>query len=182
MSALPPFATLAFRGFRANPPVMVNTDALFRIGDAADEAGNFALARQSFERGAALGDVECLCRLAYLFDVGRGVDVDKAMAMRCYQRAWRRSRDGVAAVNIAILYRERSNLRSMFRWWQRAAERGDGSARLEMAKCYRQGHGVRRDLQAALRCLSAAISSNDIYEEDREEAQHLLDTLRPRIV
>ena len=63
---------------------MVNTEALFRIGDAAQDEGNFALARQSFERGAALGDAECLCRLAYMFDIGRGVDTDKAAAMRFY--------------------------------------------------------------------------------------------------
>jgi hypothetical protein len=67
---------------------MVNTDALFRIGDAAEDEGNFTLARQSFERGSALGDTTCLCRLARMFDLGLGVGTDKLMAMRLYQRAW----------------------------------------------------------------------------------------------
>jgi len=80
---------------------MINTEALFRIGDAAEEAGDYERALQSFEKGAALGDVSCLTRLAYLFDVGIGVAIDKAFAMRCYQRAWRRGRCYIAANNIA---------------------------------------------------------------------------------
>lgn len=160
---------------------MVDTEALFRIGDAAQEAGNFEHARQTFERGAALGDAECLCRLAYMFDVGSGVEADKAEAMRLYQRAWRRG-STTAGMNIAILYRERQNSRAMFRWWKRVAETGDGSAQFEMAKCYLSGSGVRRDAQAALRCLAAAVQSPYIAEEEREEAHDLLDTLRPRQV
>lgn len=160
---------------------MVNTEALFRIGDAAQEEGNFALARQSFERGAALGDANCLSRLAYMFDVGSGVKTDKAAAMRFYQRAWRLG-STTAGMNIAILYRERRNSRAMFRWWKRVAETDDGSAQLEMAKCYLCGTGVRQDEQAALRCLAAASLSRYITEEEREEAETLLDTLRPREV
>jgi TPR repeat protein len=158
---------------------MVNTEALFRIGDAAEGKGDFALARLSFERGAALGDADCLCRLAYLFDVGSGVEMDKAEAMRLYRRAWRRG-NATAGNNIAILYRERRSFRAMFRWWKRLARSGDGSALLEMAKCYLTGTGVRQDAQAALRHLSPAIRSQHIFEDDREEAQGLLGSLRPR--
>jgi len=160
---------------------MVNTEALFRVGDAAEEAGNYTLARQSFERGAALGDAECLFRLAYMFDIGSGVETDKAMAMRLYQRAWRRG-STTAGMNIAILYRERQASRAMFQWWRRVADTGDGSAQLEMAKCYLGGTGVKQDPQAALRCLAVAVRSTFISEEEREEAERLLGTLRPRQV
>jgi len=160
---------------------MVSTEALFRIGDAAEEAGDFLLARQSFERGAALGDVVCICRLAYLFDVGRGVEVDKVAAMRLYRTAWRHSRDTVAATNIAILYREQAKFPAMFRWWARAANAGDGGALLNMAKCYLEGSGVRKDAQAALRCLSAAVASQFICDEERETAKELLEAMRPRL-
>jgi len=160
---------------------MVNTEALFRIGDAAEEAGNYTLARQSFERGAALGDADCLSRLAHMFDVGSGVAIDKSAAMRLYRHAWRRG-STVAGMNIAILYRERQDSRAMFQWWKRVAETGDGSAQFEMAKCYLSGTGVKQDLQTALRCFAAAIRSTYITEHEREEAQALLDTLRPRQV
>ncbi|WP_093019206.1 tetratricopeptide repeat protein [Sphingobium sp. YR768] len=160
--------------------LMVDTSALFRIGDAAEEAGNFAHARKAFERGAALGDADCLCRLAYLFDTGTGVEADKAKAMRLYQRAWRQERNITAGSNIAILYRERKDWRTMFRWFQRVAETGDGSSQLDMAKCYLRGRGVKRDLQAALRCLAAAESSIFISEYERGLARRLLWKLRIR--
>jgi TPR repeat protein len=161
---------------------MVSTDALFRIADAAEEAGNYDLARKSFERGASLGDSMCLCRLAYLFDTGIGVEADKRLAMRFYQQAWRMDRNAVAGGNIAVLYREQTNWRQSFRWWQRVAELGDGSAQLESAKCYLRGRGVKRDLQAALRCLAAAEASIYITEYERELARRLLRKLLPQRV
>lgn len=161
---------------------MLSTDVLFRIAHEAEEAGDYVFARNSFERGATLGDSMCLCRLAYLFDIGRGVEVDKAKAMRLYRRAWRIDKNVVAGGNIAILYREAKNWRQTFRWWQRVADLGDGSAKLEMAKCYLRGQGVRHDPLAALRCLSAAQSSFYISEYERELAQLLLRRLGPKIV
>jgi len=161
---------------------MVNTYALFQIGDAAEEAGDFARAHSAFERGAALGDVACLSRLAYLFDTGKGVEIDKAVAMRLYQRAWRNEHGTVAGSNIAILYRERKQWQQMFRWWQRVAATGDGSAQLEMAKCYLRGRGVKRDIQAALRCLASAEGSVYISEYERDLAGRLRRKLRPRAV
>ncbi|AMB48393.1 SEL1-like repeat protein [Methylobacterium sp. AMS5] len=161
---------------------MIDTSALFRIGDAAEEAGNLAHALKAFERGAALGNVECLCRLAYLFDTGTGVEADKATAMRLYQRAWRKERNVVAGLNIAILYRERKDWRTMFRWFQRVSNTGDGSSQLDMAKCYLRGRGVQRDVQAAVRCLAAAESSVFISEYERELARRLLRKLRIRSV
>ncbi|MDP9421789.1 MAG: sel1 repeat family protein [Pseudomonadota bacterium] len=158
---------------------MINTDALLNIAHDAGEEGNFDLARQCYERGAALGDAECLHALGYMYDVGEGVSQDKAIAMKLYRRAWRRG-SHAAASNIAILYREQGKLAYMFRWFQRVAIAGDGSAQFELAKCYLEGTGVRENPQAALRCLAAAIQSSFITEHEREEAQALLGTLRPR--
>jgi uncharacterized protein len=161
---------------------MVSTDALFRIADAAEEGGNFELARQSFERGAALGDASCIMRLAYMYDVGGlGVEIDKVRAMQLYRRAWRQGCPG-CATNIAILYREQGNHRAMFQWFKREADAGCGDAQLDLAKCYLNGTGVRKSAQAALRCFAAAIGSENVTEASREEAQAILETLRPSIV
>jgi uncharacterized protein len=162
--------------------MMVDTSVLFQIGDAAEEAENFSHARAAFERGAALGDVDCLFRLAYLFDTGAGVEVDKPMAMKLYRRAWRIERNASAGSNIAILYREQRKWQSTFRWWKRVAATGDGSAQLEMAKCYLRGRGVKLDPQAALRCLAAAEASAYISEYERDLARRLLRKLRLRRV
>lgn len=160
---------------------MVSTDALFRIADAAEEAGNYELARQSFERAASLGCAECLTRLAYMFDVGLGVEVDKSHAMQLYKQAWRRGSQA-AANNIAILYREQHQHRLMFQWFLRAAKAGDDDALVELAKCYRDGVGVRRSGQDALRCLALAMSSDCITQASLEDAQALMEGMRPRTV
>jgi len=163
---------------------MVNTDALLHIADAAEEAGNYDLARRSLERGAALGDAGCMMGLAYIHDVGGlGAKEDKHRAMRLYRSAWRKGWSG-AANNIAVLYRERGNHRAMFQWFKRAADAGDGGAHLDLAKCYLAGTGVRKDVQAALRCLATAIDTDleSITEAEREEAQALMKTLRLRVV
>jgi len=173
---------LAQRRGHGRTHFMVDTDALFRIGDAAEEAGDFGLALRSFERGAALGSPECLTRLAYLYDVGVGVEVDKDLAMALYQRAWRRNGSVVAAQNIAILYHEVGRYREMFRWYQRAARNGDGSAQLDLAKCYLDGLGVRKDIQLAVRALAIAEGSIYITEYERDEALALVEMLKPRLI
>lgn len=161
---------------------MIDTDVLFRIADAAQDKGDFDFARQLFERGVSLGSTACLNRLAHIHDVGLGVEADKQLAMRLYQRAWRRTRSTVASNNIAILYRERGDYRAMFKWFRRAADNGDGSASLEMAKCHLDGLGTPRDPVAALQCLAAAIRSDYISEDEQEEAAELMSALAPRSV
>ena len=159
---------------------MADTDALLRIAFAAAEEGDFERARVCYERGAELGDGMCFQALGYMYDVGEGVAVDKVMALKLYRAAWRRG-DHAAAFNIAIIYRKRGQMRTMFRWFERVARAGDGSAQLEMAKCYLRGIGVRKDIQAALRCLAVARTSDYISEHERDEAQTLLRALRPRL-
>ncbi len=160
--------------------IVIDTDLLFRIADTAEEEGNFDVARLSFERGATLGSVECLIRLAYIFEAGLGVEIDKSRAMALYQRAWRLGKSGVAANNIAILYKEVGNHRSMFRWFLRAAQTGDGCAQLDLAKCYLNGVGVKANPQAALACLQAALRSPFISENEKDEAEIMLDAFAIR--
>lgn len=160
---------------------MPNTDALLRIANAASENGNIDLARQCYEQGAALGDAECLQSLAYVYDVGEGVAEDKSFAMTLYRKAWRRG-SHAAAFNIAIVFREQRRFRTMFQWFARVATAGDGSAQLEMAKCYLTGSGVRKNPQAAQRCLAIAAGSDYISEYEREEAQAMLASVAPQLV
>lgn len=161
---------------------MIETEALFRIGDTAEDEGDYALALRSFARGDALGCPGCASRLAHMHDCGTGTPVDKPLAMRIYRRLWRTHRSTVAALNLAILYRDWNRPRTMFRWFERAAGEGDGSAQLDLAKCYLDGLGVRRDAQAAIRLLAQAARSDYISEDEREQAEALIACLGPRAV
>lgn len=161
---------------------MIETEVLARLADEAEESGELDRARDLFERGAALGDTVCLTRLALIYDVGLGVTPDKPRAMSLYRRAWRLDRSTVAASNIAFLYREQSRYRPMFQWLERAAAAGDGDSLLAVAKCYLDGSGVRRNVQAGVRALAAAKASEFITEAGREEARALLGTLAPKAI
>lgn len=161
---------------------MISTEALFVIAHAAQAAGDHARALRSFERGAALGDIACLLRLGWMYDAGIGVEADKDFAMRCYQRAWRSDPSQAAANCIARLYCETGNFRAMFRWFERAAAQGDDGAKVDMAKCYLAGVGVRPSLGGAMKCLASAVSGSNICQAEREEAEALLAQLRPRLV
>ena len=176
----PPIADIGTQPLSSYPAVMADTYALFQIADTAEEAGNYDLARKSFERAASLGNADCLSRLARMYDIGLGVKVDKSEAMRLYKQAWRRG-SFVAPNNIAILYREQGKHRLMFQWFKRAVDWHDGDA-MEIAKCYLHGRGVRRSSQEALRALALAVNSHCITEAGRENAQAMLATMRPRPV
>jgi TPR repeat protein len=155
---------------------------LFREGDRAEDAGDFVLALKCFAEAAGDGDVLSLVRLALLYDLGKGVPADKDRAMSLYQRAWRRERNAAAATNIAVLYRERGDLRAMFRWYHRVAMVGDSDGMFEVAKCYRYGSGVRRSDKAAVRWLARALASDALTEHYRERAEAMMLEYRPRTV
>lgn len=155
---------------------------LFHRGDAAEDAGEYAVALTCFQRGAAMGDGLCWTRLGLLHDLGHGVPVDKAEAMRCYRKAWRCERDPAAAHNIAILYRDRGNRRAMFQWWLRAADAGDGDACLEVSRCYGEGRGVRRSPGLQVRYLARCLAADNVTDDSLEVAEAELAENRPRLV
>lgn len=156
---------------------MADLDVLYLIGDAAEDRGDFPAARRAFERGAALGHEWSVSRLAMMFDLGLGVDVDKRRAMRLYLRTWRMGSD-VAGNNLAILYREKGNARGERRWFERAAERGDDGARIDLAKLYLKA--VPPAPETALRLLAEA-KAGVLSEAEAEEADALIANLRPRL-
>ncbi|AYV46321.1 hypothetical protein CFHF_15585 [Caulobacter flavus] len=160
---------------------MIETEALLHIAFEAEEAGDYARAREGYARCADLGDVTGLTNLAYMHDTGLGAPPDKDEAMRLYRRAWRRATCTVSANNIAILYRERGDHRAMVRWFARGAAAGDDSACLQLAKCYLEGVGVRRSVEAAVRCLARVLASDTVYEDDIDQAEALMEPFRPRL-
>jgi TPR repeat protein len=144
----------------------------FIEGDRAEESGNFPLARQWFERGVELGEVDCLTRLARMYDLGIGVIADGVVSIRLYKRAWRLG-STLAASNIATIYRDRGRPRLAAQWFRRVAEARDSSGHLELAKLYLTGLGGKRSTSLALRHLAACSGSANLTEGEREEAEAL---------
>lgn len=158
---------------------MADTDLLLRMASDALDLGDFLRARELYTRGAHLGDALCWHSLGYMHDTGEGGDIDTAAALRLYRRAFRM---GVAASanNIAIIYRDQGNRRAMFRWFSRAAEHGDIDAHLQLARCYRDGLGVRRSISEMIRWARMALRDEYATDEERTEIEEMLRQQGPR--
>ncbi|MFT3734197.1 MAG: tetratricopeptide repeat protein [Rhodocyclaceae bacterium] len=152
---------------------MATPDNLEEQAHDAWDSNQAARAFQLFSQAANAGQENSMLNLGYFYDEGLGTRQDKDKAMYWYKRAYRKG-SAAAASNIAILYRERSNLRLMFQWFKKSAELGDGDSAVELAKLYLEGTGVRRSKADAVRWLAAATSALFISEAGREEALMLL--------
>lgn len=142
----------------------------------AREAGDHKRMLRLLREGAAQLDLGCLFDLAYAWDVGLGLKVDKAEALRLYKWVYRRESPlrASAANNIAVLYEERGRHRLARQWRERAAACGDGDACVELAKHHLEGRGARRSPAIAKRYLKQALRSSSITQSGEEEAASLL--------
>jgi len=94
-----------------------------------------------------------------------------------YIRKWRPIAvrgDSVAMSNVAAAYRILENFRLAARWYERAAERGDGDAMTDWGYCLQNGVGVRKDERSAERAYRSAIAGKWITDFSREEAMYFL--------
>lgn len=99
---------------------------------------------------------------------------------RRYIRKWRAKvarGDESGMSNIAAGYRILENFRLAARWYQRAAEHGNGDAMVDWGYCLQHGIGTPTDHQAAEQTYRAAIASTWITEYAREEAMYHLAVL-----
>lgn len=99
---------------------------------------------------------------------------------RRYIREWRAKAargDCSAMSNVAAAYRILENFRLAARWYERAAEHGDGDALTEWGYCLQHGLGTRKDEMAASRAYRAAIAAEWITAYAREEAMYHLAVL-----
>ena len=142
------------------------------FGEAADR-GDPQRAFRRLLREVAAGDDDAMLNLGYCYDTGVGTKPNPAKAMLWYRRAYRKGSSS-AAINIATVYRDQGKTRLAFAWYLRAVLLRDGSAMLEVAKCYLHGWGVRKDLGNAAKFAQRALASEFICEADEEEAAEIL--------
>ncbi len=134
---------------------------------------NPAYSVRLFRRAAESGDSSAAGALGYAYDVGQGIRRNKALALKWYHRAFRIGDGGFWASSIAMVYRDRGNLRRAHQWTLRATNMGDGDAAVTAGYGYLYGIGVRRDLASARRMFRRAIRG-DTSAYGREEALYQL--------
>ena len=149
--------------------------ALFGQADALWDAGKPHAARRLFRRGAEAGDPSAQLMFGYFLDVGLGGAVDKAEAMRWYQRAYKQGVTSAAANNIAILYREQGRARLAERWFKHASAGDPLDSAMELGKLYRD---FLREPAKARACFQRVARSRRALPEERDEARALIRAMR----
>lgn len=131
---------LAFLLVAASPA----TDEARRLMDRGDEDGAFAL----IERNAGAGDADAVDYLAWFYDTGRHVGVDKPRAARLYREAAERGqRHAQWRLGVMLDMGEgvAEDPDEAFRWISRSAAQGSPEGNASMGVMYANGRGVARD-------------------------------------
>lgn len=160
---------------------MVNSNnkdiELFLVdAERLEEVGNYKMAAHALRRGAAEGNILCQINLGNYYAAGTGVRKNLKKAAYWYRKAYQNgSRFG--AFNLAIDKRDLGDFRSAEGWFRKAVAMRDGSAHLELAKMY---IARNRNTRVAAELLRRAtkMSADDVSEEEKAEAEALLEEIR----
>jgi TPR repeat protein len=142
----------------------------------ADEkwnAGELRSAFRLFLAAAKLGDMIGQLNLGYFYDVGIGVKRNRNAARRWYLRSYRKGHASGAS-NIGTIYRDEEDTKRALIWFERAVERGDIDANLEIAKIYLRDKEQADKALPHLRCVVKAKAGTEVCVAFFEEAQRLL--------
>ena len=125
-------------------------------------SGQFAEARQLWERRAEAGDLDAQLSLGLMLDMGKGTAPDPAAAYQWYRRA---AEAGLpqAQFNVGVMHDSGDGVprdaASAALWYGRAAAHGERRAQFNLAQLYDTGHGVPRNLDQAEVWYAAAAAS-----------------------
>jgi TPR repeat protein len=148
-----------------------------RLVDAEhfEEAGNYRMAARALQRGAAEGNTSCQLNLGNYYTAGKGVKKNIQRAAHWYKKAYENG-DRSGAFNLAVAKRDQGNVRWAEFWFKKAVAMRDGSAHIDLAKMY-----ISRDQNtkaaAALLRRALKLSADDVSEEEKAEAEALLETI-----
>lgn len=157
-------------------------DALYARADALEDRGEYRKAFALFLRGARAGAANCAGRVANSYAAGCGVRRNIAESLRWDRTALRRGHR-LSLTNIALTYASIGKWRLARRWWERAVADGYLDAAIDLAFCFLEGRGVRRDPVRAHELLRTVIRGKPpflVSIADQEEAKALLGVLAAR--
>ncbi len=137
---------------------------MVQTGDASAAGGDYAKARQWFEKAAAKGDAGAMSRLGDLYLKGNGVPQDYTVARSWYEQA--AAKDFREAMDrLGELYYQGLGVPRDFgmakQWYEKSAKRNFPLAFIHMARLYRFGNGVAQDCDVARDWYEEAAAAND---------------------
>jgi TPR repeat protein len=123
------------------------------------------------ELASRAGNANAQNLLGYCFDCGVGAPKDVQRAVKLYLQSYRGG-NGMAAANLATIFRMRGNLAGERRWLRRAFELGDFDAGLDLVRTLLAGRSRRSSIEEEGRRVLAVIRRHGNAHE-KEEARLL---------
>lgn len=140
-------------------------EAIRALGDAyftPSEAGfrgvvvkSTKKAAKIYKRAVELGEVNAMSALAWLYETGDGVKLNRNKAIQLYRMAADRG-NATACLSLGNLLRMDEKLVEAFQYAMRAAAQGQTDAETTVGMAYGAGEGVEENLTEADRWLSRA--------------------------
>lgn len=123
------------------------------IFDIRGRVKNFKEAFPRLKKFARAGDAHAQNLVGYAYDLGKGVPINRKLAVRWYKRS-AKQRYPEALANLAIAYAlgkgVRRNARRSFSLYKIAADLGDIWSQCNLGVMYADGDGVREDAKKAI--------------------------------
>ncbi len=117
------------------------------------------------EIGAKAGNPASVTRLGFAYDMGLGVEPDKAKAIECYEKAADLG-SADAANNLGVMYKNgegvEQNTGKAMELYRKAAELGSTRAMRNLGMIYYNGEGVGQDMTKAAELYAKAADMGDI--------------------
>ena len=135
-------------------------DTLCQEGEKYYNAKDYANALKCFQGAAALGHVDGMKNVGYMYDNGLGVAQDYKEALRWYKKA-AESGNASAMNNLGYMYQEglgvAQDYNEALSWYKKAAELGIAAAMNNVGYMYQEGLGVAQDYGEALSWYKKAV-------------------------
>jgi TPR repeat protein len=118
---------------------------------------DYSLSFKYYDEAVQLGDVDGCFYLGYMYSMGYGIEKNLQKAIEYYTRC-----DSASANNnLANIYKDGQDLKLAAEYYQKAMDKGDVSAILNLARMHQYGSYFRRDMEKAVELYKMAAKKGD---------------------
>jgi TPR repeat protein len=146
------------------PPVVAGSPAPTDAAVRAIQKGDFKSALAELNPLAAKGDANAQFMLGMMYDAGRGVRQDQAIAAAWYRKAADRGHLP-SQLYLGILYSTGEGVKQDYkeaaRWFKAPADSGNDQAQFYLGSLYANGAGVKKDEDEAIRLLTKSAAQQN---------------------
>ncbi len=154
------FDSIMSRAEKGDAVAQFNVGYAYQSGEGAPQ--NSVTAARWYRRAADSGNLGAQFMLGFMYRTGEGVDVDYAEALKWYRKAAERGEEASMS-ELGGMYEHGlgvpQNYETAAEWYTKAARGGFGRANL--ARLYRDGHGVKQDDAEAIRLFRIAAENGE---------------------